>query len=861
MKRCGLFSFVLAFALPVPVIASGQVVDIKEKVEPSINESGVLVVTPILKVEGHELSLPYAGGMVLDEEYIQSTNKGNGDLATILRINPAVQFADSRATSSRQRGEIRPADFSINGALPYQNLLSLDGISFNNDIEPVSSSNGLPNHATDIIAPIQGIAVDTDMIGALSVYDANVPAAFGGFTGGVVDVETRHAQASFAGKVSLRMARSVWDELIIPEAGRSAFEQSAQYQDQPVYDKYRLGVMLEGRTRNGVGLIGNVSRTRSDIPLRGYSAGRTSPADDFIKKQRRENTSISLRADFMPSDSIRMSANITHAPVDDLYFIQNAKDSWFNLKQGGPVAGMRLSYLGHAWTFNNNLSYSRLDSSRRVQSGIDYWKAWAISEQMNWGIPSSSFEGNFGNIDQISRNLSWKISADREELRWGPTRHHLQWGAEYRDRKASYHRINDHTTFLQPRATLTCIGPDGTLDTVACSLSPVTADASRVIAGQGQYFENRNDYRAGYFEVNVREMAAFVQDTVQIGHWNLRAGLRFDHDSMMDQDTIAPRLAVSWDVLGNQSTLLTTGINRYYGRNFFGYKLREGREHLHSLYKRSSIDSEWELSQEYRSANRFEALKIPYNDEWMLGLSQQWSWLSLDAKYIHRDGRDELLRESIKSNDISGFYATDVYHYVNKGRSTTDKYSVLLSLQRPWRWRAVSTQMQLALDHTDVRRNYTTYDSAYNDNSYNRPVRYNGNIIPAYELPQRGYNRPWTARLSTQTRFENLGILWSNFWRWRDGYVWFEKIGDELHQDGDRPIVIDVLESRKNPSGWSWDSTLEYSFNLTRTQQVYARVEVQNVLNRSMLLTDNTTATFAFYEPGRSYWVELGYRF
>jgi len=823
------------------------------------DDTGVLT-TAELKVEGRELFLPYSGGMVLDRRYLEDANKGNGDIATVLRINPAVQFADSRATSSRQRGEIRPADFSINGALPYQNLLLLDGMGFNNDIEP-AKSNELPSNAIEVVAPIQGIAVDTDLIGTLTIHDANVPAAFGGFTGGVVDVETRQAQAAFGGKVSLRMARSVWDELIIPEEGRASFEESAQYQNQPVYDKYRLGVMLEGRTQGGIGLIGNLSRIRSDIPLRGYAGGAISGSDDFIKKQRRENTSISLRTDFSPADRLRISANFTHAPVNERHFIMNAKNSWLDLIQGGPLAGVRIDYLGSAWTVHNSVNYSRIDSSKRGQGGINSWKEWAFSEQMDWGVNNTSYEGHFGSIDQVNRNLAWKLSADRKGLDWGIARHHLQWGLEYRDRKAFYHRISDHSTFLQPRPTLTCLGPNDVVDTETCSLSPVQRRAGSTIIGQGQYFQTWNFFQAGYFSVKVKEMAVFVQDSIRIGRLDLRAGLRFDHDNMMDKDSIAPRLALSWDVTGKQSTLLVTGINRYYGRNFFGYKLRDGRDNLHTLYRRRAIDSDWEVVVKSLSSNRFESLKIPYHDEWMLGIDQHWSWLGMSLKYVRREGRDEILRERIRSNDSSGFYADSIYRYVNKGRSHADTYSLLLNVSRPWQWGGVGTHLQLALDHTNVRRNYTNYDSAYNDNSYNRPVRYNGSIIRAYELPQTGYNRRWTARLSTQTRIEPLALLWSNFWRWRAGYAWFATIDRELYQEGDQTRLIDVIESRKNPSGWSWDSTLEYSANLPRKRQVYARVEVQNVLNRSMLLTNNTFATGALYEPGRSYWVEMGYRF
>ncbi|MDT0972760.1 hypothetical protein RNT97_12625, partial [Staphylococcus pseudintermedius] len=137
---------------------------------------------------------------------------------------------------------------------------------------------------------------------------------------------------------------------------------------QPRYDKYQLRASLEGRTRNGLGLSGTVSRLRSVIPLRGYTAGRNSPTDENEKEQVRENTSASLRADWSDGDGLEISASVNYAPTDERYFIVNAKNGYYDLKQGGPVASARVNYQRGDWTWRNTLSYSDLDSSRRSQT-------------------------------------------------------------------------------------------------------------------------------------------------------------------------------------------------------------------------------------------------------------------------------------------------------------------------------------------------------------------------------------------------------------------------------------------------------------------------------------------------------------
>lgn len=792
---------------------------------------------------------PYQEGMVLDERYLDEQVKGNGDIGTALRINPNVQFDDS-AFSSRNMGEIRPADISINGGLYYQNAFVLDGAGFNNDMDPASDN---PNHFADPPSHTQGVALDTSLIGRLTVYDSNVPASFGGFNGGVVEAESRRARDAFSGRVGLRMSRSAWNEIHIDDSYRETFEESTSAANMPKYDKYQLNATLEGRTANGLGLIGNITRTRSIIPLRGYSAGGTSLADDNTKEQTRENTSISLRADWDNDDGLSLGASVTHAPTDERYFIQNARDSWFDLKQGGPVASVRMGLERGSWAFANTLSYSDLDSSRRSQ--VPYWFSWRWSSDKNWGTSTTglSTEGSWGNVDQTDRNIAYKLQIDRDPVRWGATEHRWQFGAQIADRKASYERLNDHVTYITPAAITTCTASNGTVDTTACSLSPTP-----LYSGRGQYLTRMTTYEAGAFEAASREWAIFAQDDIRVGHWSFRPGLRVDRDSLSEQTTIAPRFAMSWDIFGDQRSLLTAGANRYYGRNLFAYRLREGRERLTVVRTRSGSNLIWGAPVRDTTATRFDSLDVPYSDELTIGFNQALGRFDLNFKYVNRRNRDEVMRLRMPSNDTSGTYAVNVYEYRNVGRADNDTYALSAGLRSPWEWGPSATNAQLAFDYTDTRRAYTgsaqDYSTIYDDEAYNATVRYEGALMRYYEIPADGFNRPWTARLATQTKIEAWGLQWSNFLRYRDGYIGIARTGTENYQ-GESIAVYDQLDY---PNGWTWDSSLEYTVTLPRAQEAFVRVEAMNVLNRANLVSGGSIAV---YEPGRSYWLEVGYRF
>lgn len=826
--------------------------------EKTATGTGVVTLSP-LRI-GAQRTFPYSEGIVLDQDYIQGSVKGDSDIATLLRINPAVQFSDT-ARTSRNMGEIRPADISINGMAYYQNLFLLDGVSFNNDIDPAyniyASSSNITVDPAYVPSTSQGIALDSDLIGSLTVYDSNVPAAFGGFSGGVVDAQSRRAADDFSGKVWYRMARSAWDELIVGRGQETSYEESSTYFYQPHYDKYKLGVQLEGRSANGIGLIGNFVRTRSDIPLRGYESGSVSEGDSFTKTQTRENTSAMLHADWSDGDGVELAASLNYVPTEEHYFRESAKNSGYDLKSGGPVLSLRANFAGDTWTFSNTLGYSDLESSR--YSDADDYKNWARSEEKNWGINNNSWEGGYGDVEQTDRKISYALRADREALDWGRSEHNLQFGLGYQQRKVEYHRLTDSTYYYGAYRTTSCTLSDGSEDSDSCSLSPVLTTSGNVTAGQGQYFRSMINYRTGSFTVSGREWNAYVQDDIRIGRWSIRPGVRLDDDDIWNKSTIAPRLAVSWDVLGTQDTLLTGGLNRYYGRNFFSYLLREGRESLMTRKSRTSSSTSWDdaTTYTYTSTNRISDVDIPYSDEWTVGLAQRWAGLDFTLKYVHRDNHDEVLRQYLRSNDTTGTYSSYIYQYVNAGRSTSDTWTLTIAPQRPWQWRGTSTQWQFGFDYTDVRRNYNSYNTSSSE-AADELVRYKGELTYLYDLPSTDYNRPWTVRLSTQTNvgFWGGNLMWSNFLRWRAGYRDIAEIDSEDYEDTTIAVYGDVTY----PRSFTWDSTLEYTYDLPREQQVYLRVEAMNVLNRSTLITGTSTSN-TYYEPGRSYWLEVGYRF
>jgi len=223
-----------------------------------------------VEIRSSLVEFPYGGGAVMDKQYIQAQPSGNGDIGSLLITNPAARHDDARRSGKRP-GEISPAEISIHGAPFYQNAFIVDGMNFNNDIDPAEEAS--PYRLATVPGHSQGFALDTDLIESISVLDHNISAAYGGFNGGVIDVKTRLPKREFSGKLSAQMTRSAWTRYHIHSNQQEDFENASGWADgHPEFEKTFVRGLLEGYVTDNFGLLFSYSGKRSKIPSYFYSS-------------------------------------------------------------------------------------------------------------------------------------------------------------------------------------------------------------------------------------------------------------------------------------------------------------------------------------------------------------------------------------------------------------------------------------------------------------------------------------------------------------------------------------------------------------------------------------------------------------
>ncbi|MCO8161289.1 TonB-dependent receptor [Pseudomonas sp. 21LCFQ010] len=794
----------------------------------------------------------FQGETVINRKAIKAFPGANGDITTLLRMHPSVQFNNAQQ-SSNAPGEIDPADISINGAKYYQNNFMIDGISINNDLDPGEHSYGSIRQFDSPPSRSHGIALDADLLEEVRVYDSNVPAEYGGFNGGVIDAITRKPSRQLHGKLSASMTRSQWTRYHINEADRENFAYSTDEQYQPDFEKTTVRGTLEGHLTDDFGAIVNFSQKRSTIGLNTNDNGYSSSTAMANQDQTRRIDNYLIKTYWNVSDRLSLDTSLTYAPQENYYFFANRINGGFVNESGGWQGSLKSVWSDDTFTWTNKLALTNVTSSR--DSDSDYYINWYYSDVKNWGNPDSntarSAEGNYGDVDQTQRGATWTSKVDWQPLEFAGLEHHLTVGIDLSHQTATWERLNDAMsvgTLIRDNGTR-CDNNDS-----LCSIGLL------INANTRQYATRRVDYSAGKIEISENKYALFMQDTFSIGDLTLRPGVRLEGDDYMEKKTIAPRFSGDYDIFGDRSSVLVFGANRYYGRNLYKYRLADGRGALQTSWARNSQTGTWTGTRS-QNLSKFSTLDIPYDDELTLGLEQRWLNSQFSLKYVYREGKDKINRAygRVLGVPAEPGYDTNYFSYTNEGSSKSDNVTLTVTPLEELKWLGSSTSLQLALNWQRTRDAYGNYDDAITAELLdNDKVMYEGRVIDYIDLPANNFNRPWSARLTAITEIPQLNLTWSNFLRYRGAYDQLIATGDDVTVDGQAYQLFETARVKAAPT---WDMRVDWELPTGKDQALFMAVDITNVTDKVNPIVSSGATAKTTYEVGRQYWLEVGYRF
>lgn len=862
-------------------VASDKVECYRLTTAKALLEAGCDPNTEYLQVRGRYIgpeAPEVAGRYHLNRDFIDRAPKTTGDINELIALMPGVQLSES-AYSAAESAEIRAKEVSISGGEPWQTGFFLDGVNYNNRIDPASYNNSL-HSINDVRGGPQAFVVNSQIVQSIDVYDSNIPVQYGDFSGGVVEVKSRSAFdfENFHLGLNYRTTRSSWGHYhVINE-----LEDTEITLREPEFTKNSYGVTTAYTLSKHHGFLLNMNYLESNISELSLSQ---------LVSTRRTSSNILARYSQRELWVDTLDISFTYAPYDDQNLLRNQLNSRFITEGGGMTGNIQFTEQLTWAELSGKLSYSHSENSRTAPQHHYIWlraqgKDWGrldpANNSSNGGVLVSQ-EGGYGSIDKTQRNVRAESQLSFNRFQLAGAEHQLTAGAQFdreslqRQRFADSYAYNSARQFSSNLYPLNCNGY--TLDCVELSLFQPIAELEAIlgeplnfnnpqhvllyqqnIASTPQYFELRRVYQAETIDVSMAKYAVYLNDQLNFSRLQLNIGLRYSTDDFFKNHDISPRLSGGYDLFDNGQSMLTFGASRYYDAGLLTYKVREVQLPYRTEYRpvRNGVLQSWLTSSAASDLRyRYVNVKTPYNDELTLGFKQATNYLgNFSIKAVKRWKKAQLAAagDPILENG---------YRYSYQDNSAYG-YSERLSLA----WDILVGQHSFWAN-TSFSNNYRSSNS-YEEKIDNVPVDelvfYNNIIITKSQLDlvntnfsrplviNLGWNVRWTASLDSSISATYSGSYETAVHNGR--YQATGELSWLCPECQSTSITLPVYENVMLRSRAMFNLALRYQLPSTRFGSGRITADISNLLNSRTYLV---SAGGNGIETGRQFWLGISY--
>lgn len=853
-------------------------------------KQAVMEVIEVIGRRPTPISNQSTGSYTLDQQLIEDYQFGNGNLNDILGLLPGVQYSEG-SYSAEQASNIRPAEVSLSGSEGYQSGYFIDGMNNNSRLSTGNASLD-KNLLQDVSGHSQASFINLQLLEEIEVYDSNIPAKYGQFSGGVVTVKTKRAGDSPSWSLSYRQTSDnfvTYNQFYAPDfSGEETIY-------QPSFSKQDMSASFSTPIGDNAGILGQLQMLKSSETK--LQLGVLKPQD-----QTNYNALIKYHHDITSNDELEITA--MYAPYRGQYFDTYALNSNFQI-DGGSQSILLDWNNSNPWAdIETSLSWHNSLNSKTAPS---YWFNWANLKGKDWGSydgSQASAEGGYGSIDKTQQNITLKQDylLNETSFSWGETQ--TTFGGEIKHQSTEFDRLADATLYngsvINP--DIDCAGY--TLDCVETvlvkSLSELERDLGRPldlttledlvryqdnVLQTGQYFQARQVSPKGTTKVDLWAAALYAEQTLNWGALNATFGLRYDFNDFIQQHNLAPRLRASYNLFESGNSVLVFGANRYYEADLSHHKLNEAIQPNFKEVRRAYQNQPQQWQREV-SANGYRTVyqdtTTPFSDELTLAFRQSLLGGTLEAKWLSRSSQDQINR--VKGVNAKG---EAILFAENSGSSDYQRYSL------SWMASFASQHVEFNISHVKNETDKASFDggTVIRDAQQNERLNFNYDeselvflqqVVPDpnkpgqtkiindlitqhdLDLAKQDYNRPFIANLS-------WGGGWGN---WRlSAYARYNSKQDVAFATGKQlslrqsTSVCDGCETSRNeyslyikgeqPAFWLLSGSIKYDFEIAKNHHLTFSFDGENITNnRTYQVNPYATGT----ELGRRFWLGVAYQ-
>ena len=752
----------------------------------------------------------------------------NHTITELLKSNPNVSF-NAKNNKGINAGDIAPQDVSINGASYYQNNFTLDGASINNDLDPKKSTRNNHNNTwSDSTIGSQAMSVDTDLLGSVEVLDSGVSARYGSFQGGVVNAKTRDPRAGFHGVLGYSYTSGSWSK-IFKDASIDTKYNDGELADMSDFKKRRYRIGLEGYVTSNFGLLFDYTRHRSVIENH-YNKKQINHSLYSFPDDKQTNDNYYVKGVIGVGERVTLKPSFLYSTLTNHTSAKRYLNSQLDLIYGGYVAMLEADIDLDSVFLEQSLSFTSSQTTRDYEHDTEYYN-YKISNIKNWGISNSGI-GGYNDFIQRQKKLAYKFDASVQEFDAFGALHNIKSGFEITRQIGSYEIPHTYVWNGNPKALMsgTCEAGDKT-----CVIDDSFASQGAV----GQYLSKKTYYYAVKTKAAQTNLALYLEDEMRFGAFKFRPGLRIERNGDNNDVNLAPRLLAEYEFA--DKNFIGLGLNRYYGRNFFAYKMYNGVYRMYETCERSSYGGAYTCGGLANNRRPIRELKTPYDDEFSAYYRGDVGNARLNLKYVRRQGRDEVATKYVRE-PLTG-YGNGYSIFTNEGQSKRDIVTLSAANIAPIEIWGVKNDFEGSLSFTKQSRSFTDYE----DDEMNDDVSYNGKTIKKSELPVVDYHVPFTAKFRHSAKFSGFSV--SNF-------INYTSKTDALLGGWNRTRGMYVYERQKLPAYATWDMRIGYERRLAGDFRAFVNLDINNLLNKKFIASNE--GNYYEYGLGRNFWLEAG---
>ncbi|WP_420589369.1 TonB-dependent receptor plug domain-containing protein [Bacterioplanoides sp.] len=826
----------------------------------------------------------------LSRDMIAASPKGGGDISELLDVLPGVYSGDE-THSAEQQAEIVARRLSISGGQPWQTGFFLDGVNFNSRQDPAAFDLN-NNEINDVAGSAQAMNINEQIVESIEVFDNNIPARYGSFSGGVVDVVTREAsRKKFRYGVSMRGTNSDWNKyrIFYPQSEKATDRQLEL--KSPEFSKQSYSAYLSGPVSpyHSVLLSGNYLKST----VTGISLNES-------RQSYRENSNVLLKLTQENLWLDRVEWSTTYAPYENRNYLRDVRNSDITLKGGGVSSSIKLKQGFDSFNWHGRLAYSVSENSRQAPT---HYYPWADIRGRDWGNgdegtgTSVSREGGYGDLDKTQATTALSSGINDIFFNWGKSYHNVSAGLQLNHETLKRQRFRDTYVYNSPNREekfledFNCSGFifDCVERTTSITLEQLEQqlgepfdenNPDHIIAREAtiitapQYFSQRRVYHQENIDVSVTNLGLYVEDSIDFNQVTLNLGLRYDYENFLRNHNIAPRISAGYRINGDANMLITAGLNRYYDSNLLTYKVREKRK-PYTFQKRTVNDEGFVQGwQDVRESSgeryTYNDLRTPFSNELVLGWKHATGYVGTYAiKYIKRWREDQLVRGDERIyNEQDGFYYRA---QTNDGSGKSERISL------SWNYQINGHNLWANTSYQISESSSTSYDVSADDAQLSDLVildrgahldeneRYQETSLNSLSRVVREFGQPFTMNMGWNYRW-NPYVLTSIVASYRQSFDTVRKTSNVRASEqldrlcpscgtGDE-ILLPIYEEVKVPERLLVNSALKVDLIKSGEHQLKLTTDIENLFNSR---THTVLKGDSGVETGRSFWLGISY--